>query len=75
MTGCRTCTSSFFSFFSSVIGIKLDSDMLSSILECLEKQFVETDPKIVVEFMNQLPRIPRFGLIKMFLADADKNSK
>ncbi|KAK6617594.1 hypothetical protein RUM44_005182 [Polyplax serrata] len=56
-----------------VIGIKLDSDMLSSILECLEKQFVETDPKIVVEFMNQLPRIPRFGLIKMFLADADKN--
>lgn len=44
-------------------------------LECLERHFIETDPKTVIEFLKQLLSVPRFGIVKLFMDNYEKKSK
>lgn len=55
-----------------VIGNKLDSEILKNMLECLERHFIETDPKTTVEFLKQLLNVPRFGIVKLFMDNYEK---
>lgn len=49
--------------------------MLKSMLECLERHFMETDPKTAVEFLKQLIHVPRFGTVRLFMDSSEKKSK
>ncbi|KAL0271138.1 UNVERIFIED_CONTAM: hypothetical protein PYX00_008330 [Menopon gallinae] len=56
----------------AVIGNNLDPDMLKSLLECLEKHILDSDPKKVTGILKELPQIPRFGLVNLFLSPNER---
>lgn len=57
----------------SLIGNKLDDQMLSSILQCLSSQFdLAKEQALVQEYLSALTRLERFNVIKSFMPQQDK---
>lgn len=63
---------------NSVIGNKLDAKMLTGMLQCLRRHFLDeshdTDANYVADFLNALCELPRFSVIAMFLDNMDKQN-
>ncbi|PSN35297.1 hypothetical protein C0J52_20481 [Blattella germanica] len=53
----------------SVIGNKLDGQMLSTMLICLDRHFT---PELALEYLNNIIELPRFKIVQMFLEVAEK---
>lgn len=57
----------------SLIGNKLDDQMLSSIVQCLSSQFdLSKEQALVQEYLSALTHLERFNVIKSFMPQQDK---
>lgn len=59
-----------------MIGNKLDDQMLSSIVQCLNSQFdLSKEQALVQEYLSALTHLERFNVIKSFMPQQDKKGK
>ncbi|XP_035736027.1 sperm-associated antigen 1-like isoform X2 [Vespa mandarinia] len=64
-----------FENLSTVIGNKLDGNMFSLILRCLEQHFCKSeDYELLVRYLKSISQLSRFSIVKMFMDNNDKKA-
>ncbi|XP_063990372.1 sperm-associated antigen 1 [Diachasmimorpha longicaudata] len=59
----------------SIIGSRLDGNMLSTILQCLRRHFCrKQDTEFVYKFLSGLTKLRRFSIVSMFMDSHDKEA-
>nr|XP_050846710.1 sperm-associated antigen 1 isoform X1 [Vespula vulgaris] len=62
-----------FENLDTVIGNKLDGNMFSLILRCLEQHFRKSeDCELLVRYLKSISQLSRFSIVKMFMDNNDK---
>ncbi|XP_015127267.1 sperm-associated antigen 1 [Diachasma alloeum] len=59
----------------SIVGSKLNGNMLSTILQCLKRHFCrDEDSEFVYKFLNALTELQRFSIVSMFMDSRDREA-